>query len=131
MKSRVVPVIPETILSYNIGEKAAMLSAVAERLGIKHTEIPTDKAGESVGFLAGYPGFPEKGGQLTAEGECVIFSGITSNRLNAVLKEMREAGLNIPLKATVTAYNQSESIEWLIAELEKERAAIEKRKNND
>lgn len=130
MKSRIIPTIPETILSYNIGEKAAKLEEAAGSLNMKHVPIPADKAGETVGFLAGYSGFPSNGTEISAEGECVIFSGITSKRLDALLKAMRDGGLDIPLKAVVTQHNQNKSVEWLLSELSKERAAIEKGRKN-
>lgn len=124
MKSRIIPTIPETILSYNIGEKAAKLEETANSLNMKHVPIPADKAGETVGFLAGYSGFSSNGTEISAEGECVIFSGITSKRLDALLKAMRDRGLDIPLKAVVTQHNQNKSVEWLLSELAKEHKAI-------
>lgn len=130
MKSRIIPTIPETILSYNIGEKAEKLEEAANSLNMKHVPIPKDKAGETVGFLAGYNGFTSNGTEVSAEGECIIFSGITSKRLDQLLKAMRERGLDIPLKAIVTQCNQSQSVEWLLEELSKERAAIEKREKS-
>lgn len=130
MKSRIIPTLPETILSYNIGEKAAKLEEAAGSLNMKHVPIPADKAGETVGFLAGYSGFSSNGTEISAEGECVIFSGITSKRLDALLKAMRDRGLDIPLKAVVTQHNQNKSVEWLMSELSKERAAIEKGRKN-
>lgn len=126
MRSRIIPTIPETVLSYNIGEKAAVLEEAAVSLNMKHIHIAADKAGETVGFLAGYGGFSSNGSEVSAEGECVIFSGITSKRLDALLKAMRERGLDIPLKAVVTQHNQSQSVEWLLKELVKEHEAIAK-----
>lgn len=126
MKSRIIPTIPETILSYNIGEKAAALDRAALSLGMKHCQIPQDKAGESVGFLAGYNGFSSNGTSERAEGECVIFSGISGKRLDLLLKAMRGENLDIPLKAVVTAHNQSRSVQWLIGELSKEHEAVTK-----
>ncbi len=128
MKSRIIPTIPETILSYNIGEKSAKLEEAASSLNIKHVPIPTDKAGETVGFLAGYSGFTSNGTETSAEGECVIFSGITSKRLDQLLKAMRDRELDIPLKAVVTQHNQNKSVEWLLRELAKERKSIEEQK---
>lgn len=128
MKSRIIPTIPETILSYNIGDKAAKLEEAASSLNMKHIPIPTDKAGETVGFLAGYNGFTSNGTEISAEGECIIFSGITSKRLDVLLKAMRDRELDIPLKAVVTQHNQSQSIEWLLQELAKERKSIEEQK---
>lgn len=124
MKSRIIPTLPETILSYNIGEKAAKLEEAAGSLNMKHVPIPADKAGETVGFLAGYSGFSSNGTEISAEGECIIFSGITSKRLDALLKAMRGRGLDIPLKAVVTQHNQNKSVEWLLSELAKEHKAI-------
>ena len=130
MKSRIIPTIPETILSYNIGEKTEKLEEAASSLNMKHVPIPENKAGETVGFLAGYSGFTSNGTEISAEGECIIFSGITSKRLDQLLKAMRDRELDIPLKAVVTQHNQSQSIEWLLQELSKERAAIEKGRKN-
>ncbi|MBD5140352.1 MAG: DUF3783 domain-containing protein [Ruminococcus sp.] len=130
MKSRIIPTIPETILSYNIGEKAEKLEEAASSLNMKHVPIPENKAGETVGFLAGYSGFTSNGTEISAEGECIIFSGITSKHLDQLLKAMRDRELDIPLKAVVTQHNQSQSIEWLLGELSKERAAIEKGRKN-
>lgn len=128
MRSRIIPTVPETVLSYNLGEKESLLEEAAASLNMKHTKIPSDKAGEPIGFLAGYGGFVSNGASATAEGECVIFSGISSKRLDALLKAMREKGLDIPLKAVVTQHNQSKSLKWLLEELEKERNAIEEQK---
>lgn len=128
MKSRIIPTIPETILSYNIGEKTAKLEETANSLNMKHVPIPNDKAGETVGFLAGYGGFTSNGTEISAEGECIIFSGITSKRLDQLLKAMRDRGLDIPLKAVITQHNQSQSVEWLLGELAKERKSIEEQK---
>ena len=126
MKSRIIPTIPETVLSYNIGGKSAALEAAASALGMRHIPIPADKAGETLGFLAGCGGFSSNGTKISAEGECVIFSGISSKRLDLLLKEMRRAGLDIPLKAVITAHNQSQSVEWLLKELAKEHEAVTK-----
>ena len=127
MKARIIPTIPETVLHYNIGTKKILLEQTVASLKMKCSEIPSDKAGESIGFLAGYNGFRANGSAITAEGECLIFSGIDSKRLDILLKAMRTAGLNIPLKAIVTAANQSKSVEWLLDELKKEHEAMTRR----
>ncbi|MBQ7980412.1 MAG: DUF3783 domain-containing protein, partial [Oscillospiraceae bacterium] len=53
--------------------------------------------------------------------------GIEGKRLDLLLKAIRAAGLNIPLKAIVTATNQSKSVEWLLDELKKEHEAMTRR----
>jgi len=128
MKSRIIPTIPETVLSYNIGGKADALEKAAASLGIKHAVIPTDRAGETVGFLAGYKGFAPNGTANEVDGECVIFSGISSKRLDMLLKAMRTERLDIPLKAVVTAYNQKMTVTELLEELSKEHNAIARAK---
>ncbi|MCH5349117.1 MAG: DUF3783 domain-containing protein [Oscillospiraceae bacterium] len=126
MKSRIIPTLPETVLSYGIGEKAEALDRVAGALDITHKIISEDQAGEQVGFLAGYEGFSSNGSKITAQGECVIFSGIDRDRLDVVLKAMRGEGLKIPLKAVVTPSNQSQTVVWLLEELAKEHEAMAK-----
>ncbi len=126
MKARIIPEIPEMVMAYDIGGKAPMLKQTAESLNMKYLEIPSDKAGESIGFLAGYRGFSSNGSVASADGECVIFSGINSKRLDVLLKAMRDSGVKIPLKAVVTPTNQSKSVCWLIEELAKEHEAMMK-----
>ena len=129
MRSRIIPTIPETVLSYNIsGERLAILEKAVSDSGMKHIIIPTDKAGETIGFLAGYTGFSSNGTNISADEECIIFSGISSKRLDVILKNMRKAELDIPLKAVVTSHNQSMSLDRLLSELKKEHEAIEKSK---
>lgn len=126
MKSRIIPTVPETVLSYNLdGERSEILSQVTESLGMVHKKIPLEQAGETVGFLAGFAGFSPNNSNLTDDGECVIFAGIPNNRLNEILKAMRGAGLAIPLKAVVTEHNQSQTLKWLIDELTKEHEAMQ------
>lgn len=127
MKSRIIPQIPETVLSYGLEEDAsARLEKISGFLGMTYKAVPRDKAGETVGFLAGYGGFNSNGTALSADGQCVIFSGIVSKRLDALLAAMRREGLEIPLKAVVTAHNQSKSLQWLLEELSKEHEAVSK-----
>lgn len=124
MKSRIIPSAPETVLSYNIGDKASALDKAVSSLNMRHIPVPADKAGETLGFLAGCGGFSSNGTSVSADGECVVFSGINGKRLDLLLKAMRSEGLDIPLKAVITAHNQSKSVVWLLEELAKEHAAV-------
>ena len=125
MKARIIPTLPETVLSYGIGEKAEALDRITASLGMTHKVIHEDQAGEQVGFLAGQVGFSSNGSQISAQGECLIFSGIEGNRLDMILKTLRAEGVSIPLKAVVTATNQSQTLEWLLEELAKEHEAMQ------
>ena len=113
MRSRIIPTLLENAVSDS---------------GMKHTVIPAEKSGETIGFLAGYTGFSSNGTNISSDEECVIFSGISSKRLDVLLKNMRNTGLDIPLKAVVTAYNQNMSLDRLISELKKEHEAVGKTK---
>lgn len=124
MKSRIIPTLPETVLSYGIGEKAEALEKITEALGMTHKAISENQAGEQVGFLAGYGGFSSNGSEVSVQGECVIFSGIEGHRLDSILKTMRAEGISIPLKAVVTATNQSMTLELLLEELAREHEAM-------
>lgn len=127
MKSRIIPQTPETVLSYGLdGERESLLTDAVSSLGMKYKRISPDMAGETIGFLAGFGGFSENNTRKSVSGECVIFSSVTSKRLDALLKAMRERKLDIPLKAVVTAHNQIKTVEWLITELSKEHEAMKK-----
>lgn len=127
MRSRIIPQTPETVLSYGLDEeRESLLTDAVSSLGMKYKRISPDMAGETIGFLAGFGGFASNNAHKAAVGECVIFSSVTSKRLDALLKAMRERKLDIPLKAVVTAHNQSKTVEWLISELSKEHEAIKK-----
>ena len=130
MKSRIIPTLPETVLSYGIGEKSETLDRITESLGMTHKVILEDQAGEQVGFLAGQVGFSSNGSSVSAKGECLIFSGIEGNRLDMILKTLRAEGVSIPLKAIVTGANQSQTLEWLLEELAKEHEAMEQARKN-
>lgn len=65
MRSRIIPQIPETVLSYGLdGERENLLKDAAGALDMKYKKIDPDMAGETVGFLAGYgslfPAVPAK-----------------------------------------------------------------------
>lgn len=127
MKSRIIPQTPETVLSYGLDpEREKLLKDVSESLNMKYKKIDPDMAGETVGFLAGFGGFDSNNTRRASSGECVIFSALTSKRLDALLKTMRERRLAIPLKAVVTPHNMSKTVEWLITELSREHEAVKK-----
>lgn len=127
MRSRIIPQIPETVLSYGLNvERENLLRDAAASLGMKYKKIDPDMAGETVGFLADCGGFASNNTHKTVSGECVIFAALSSKRLDALLKAMRDRRLDIPLKAVVTEHNQSKTVEWLIAELSREHEAMKK-----
>lgn len=87
--------------------------------------IDSERAGEQIGFLAGFSGFSSNKSVTVKDGQCVVFSGFDSKGLDNVLGSMRKNGLGgIPLKAVVTAYNQSMTLSGLMDELAGEHAKM-------
>lgn len=61
MKARVLASIPERVLTYAIDEAIQpRLSAALKKLHIEEYQVSPEELGESVGHLAGLPGFNEK-----------------------------------------------------------------------
>lgn len=117
---------PEKVLLWDL-EMPSLFSLLAD-YQISYRVITPEELRETVGYLAGFPGFmksqeaaPAAVGTLLPT---LIMAGFTSARMNLLLSALRGAKLQIPLKATVTVTNQFWTVEKLIGELSKERAAI-------
>ncbi|MBQ7835619.1 MAG: DUF3783 domain-containing protein [Oscillospiraceae bacterium] len=124
MKSRIINPVPEAVIIYKVGENAASVRKIADRLNVKVVEAADDKAGEAVGFLADFGGFSSNGSSEEADEGCMIFSSMSGKRLDVFLSELRKAEISIPYKAVVTATNQSWSLKRLISELIREREQL-------
>ncbi|MBU4318247.1 MAG: DUF3783 domain-containing protein [Proteobacteria bacterium] len=75
---------------------------------------------------------PDQSGRGLSSGlDCaIILAGITENELHRILSAFRGLGLPRPFWATLTPISQTWTLSALIAELKKERAAMEKRKQD-
>lgn len=125
MRSRIVNDInraDKMILIYGFdGESAGKFRLCCDDTGAQLRIIESDKAGEQIGFLAGFSGFSSNETVTVKEGQCVVFSGFSGKGLDKVLASMRKNGLGgIPLKAVVTAHNQSMTLCRLMDELASE-----------
>ena len=131
MKARVVSQ-PEKVLCYGIPEKSSAMQSVRtilEKMRIDLRIISDEETGETVGYLAGLPGFtPSNRAPQPAAGECLIMSGLTRQRMDELLQSLRACEVRIPLKAVVTAHNQRWTFGDLMEELEKERQAVSVRR---
>ncbi len=131
MKSRVVAPTSELVLSYGIDSIIQpQLSEVLESLNIKERWITDEKLNQQVGYLAGFPSFEQgeeavNGSTVNCQG-MICMCGLSSARMNVLLKTLREKGIIIPIKASVTATNQHWSFQKLLEELNKEHDAIAK-----
>lgn len=134
MKARVTGNQPEKVLTFAIDQTLQpLLSETLQKLSIDEYRVPPEACGQSVGYLAGFPGFAESTEAVCAP-SCsrgvLCMSGISNARINTLLSALKEKKISIPLKAVVTATNQNWSFAKLIDELMKEHEAIAKKHTN-
>ncbi len=127
MKARVVTQMQACVLAYGIDdERRQALDAILQDMDIAAKYISDQDLAQSIGYLAGFAGFArkEEAGRHVDCGGCVVMCAMPNARMNAFLKALQTQGVNIPLKAMVTANNQSWSFCKLLEELSNEHAAI-------
>ncbi|MCH5268609.1 MAG: DUF3783 domain-containing protein [Lachnospiraceae bacterium] len=117
--------------------KRKLLKRALAPLGISVQEVLQSQYALSVGELAlgKNPGgaslssMPQGSGAALgsrAIGEMTVFSGVTPDEMDRVIDALKEAGLQIPLKATVTMYNVSWTGYALFQELSREHQEMQK-----
>lgn len=130
MKARIVEKQPERVLTFSVDEAMrSELSAVLQKLLMVEIQVNTEDLGQDVGYLAGLPGFQKKEGvpeeePLACQG-VLCMCGFSNGRMDTLLKSLREACVNIPIKSVVTATNQHWSFSKLVKELAKEHETME------
>lgn len=125
MKARIMNKPQGKILMYGMeSETEKKLCGIAKSMKLEGTVISADSASQKVGYLAGFTGFSKTDESSERSEQCVIFSCIDGKTLNILLDKMRAEGLSIPLKAAVTAYNQSMTLSELIDELKDEHSKL-------
>lgn len=120
--------IKETVLYYNPNKAAhsAKLKSVFVRMGIRIKNITPDQVHETVGYLAGIPGFeasenPGDDMSKTMDEEMLVMKDFTSRRIDELLMSMRRSGVpKIALKAVITEYNAGWPFSKLYEEIKKE-----------
>lgn len=117
--------------------KRRQLKAVMSPLGISVREVLPSQYASTIGELAlgkkqnGMPSanIPYGSGPVIATqtiGEMIVFSGVASDEMDSVLNALKQAELQIPLKATVTMYNVSWTGYALYKELAREHKQMQK-----
>ncbi len=92
-------------------------------LRIRLKEISKEDYGKPIGFLAGLKELDPGELVWTGEelsGELLVMAGLSSQRVDQVLKAIRKSGLSIPYKAVLTASNQGWNVWELFQEIKKE-----------
>ena len=125
----------ELVLYYSTGDprmkkQEMMMKSVLVRMGVKIRNVAPDQVMESVGYLAGVPGFEkrevlqqpeaeEKIPQITEQ--MLVMKDFTSRRIDTLLLNLRKAKVpKIDLKAIVTEQNAGWSFYHLYEEIGEE-----------
>ena len=125
----------ELVLYYSTGDprmkkQEMMMKSVLVRMGVKIRNVAPDQVMESVGYLAGVPGFEkrevlqqpeaeEKIPQITEQ--MLVMKDFTSRRIDTLLLNLRKAKVPmINLKAIVTEQNAGWSFYHLYEEIGEE-----------
>lgn len=125
----------ETVLYYTpdgpeSGRHTALLKSVLVRMGIRIRNVRPDQALETVGYLAGLPGFLAAGDTEeeipVIPSEMMVFRNFSSGRLDQLLLNLRRAGVpKISLKAVLTEHNSKWTFYKLYEELKEEHRKAE------
>lgn len=99
------------------------------RLGIQIRNVAATESGQVIGSLLGRKNFPpcETDSPATAppiSEPVLLLDGLTSKRLDILLRELRKSGVTLPCKAVVTDNNIHWSFAKLYRELVAEREAL-------
>ena len=125
----------ELVLYYSTGDprmkkQEMMMKSVLVRMGVKIRNVAPDQVMESVGYLAGVPGFEkrevlqqpeaeEKIPQITEQ--MLVMKDFTSRRIDTLLLNLRKAKVpKTNLKAIVTEQNAGWSFYHLYEEIGEE-----------
>jgi hypothetical protein len=117
------------VVLYRLGEdseKGAALRALLGELGIKARTVDESQLGEPVGALVGLPGFKSR--KLPYAGEVptceFMLVHLPDAALTALLLKMRDAGISVGCKATVTPTNKLWPFGALVQEVSAEHAMM-------
>lgn len=96
------------------------IARVCGRFGLTVIPVPRDRVGQTVGFLAGYQGFPERPEkEKPPEDRVLVFCEVDRETLDQVLEALKADGAPASLKAILTGTNAG----WPFARLARELSA--------
>ncbi len=138
----------EMVLYYTPADSpnVAKLKSVLVRMGVRIKNISSEQTGQTIGYLAGLPGFVQmeacaeegtvggsdaccnpglRGSAPPIPCEVLVMHNFTSRRMDALLLNLRRAGVpKIALKAVVTEHNSGWTFYHLYEEIKKEHEAM-------
>lgn len=113
-------------------EHTPLLRGVLSQMHIKIKNLTAERCVQKIGYLAGLEGFEKRevspGYERYApamEEELLVFCGLTDERLEELLANLKKAGVpQIPLKAVVTDTNAEWTVYRLYDQLREEHAQL-------
>ena len=129
MRSRARFNAPKKIICYHVDDKhSASLKKAAEDTEAELIILEEQAAGQTVGFLAGFAGFPESSqpSPVTPDKECYFFSGFDSKTLDMLLDKFDELDCSTDLMCVITSQNQKLPLYQLIDNLWAEHTSMSK-----
>ena len=99
-------------------------------LRMKIKEISREDYGNPVGYLAGNKELVPEKELVTGEeisGQMLVMAGLSSGRVDQVLRALRKARIFVPYKAVLTTANQSWNVWELFEEIKKEHEKMSDR----
>ncbi|MEG1857851.1 MAG: DUF3783 domain-containing protein, partial [Pseudoflavonifractor sp.] len=120
--------ITESVLCYFPDpEPGARAEGVFAALGIAVRQVAPREVTQTVGYLAGLPGYSARPAPLVPPriaAPMLVLSGLMDLRLDEALAALRRANLTIPHKAVLTPTNAGWTLAALYEELDKEHRAL-------
>lgn len=108
------------------------VKAVLVQMGVRIKNVEPDQVHQTVGYLAGMPGYEEQ--KCLTEGEWIpeevlVMKDFTGSRMDTLFQKLRRAKVpGIALKAVITDSNVEWSFRELYQELVREREAVKQTK---
>lgn len=121
----------ETVLFVNFQdeERIRKIRFAAIPLRLRFVQVREEDYLQSIGYLAGLKGLeenPKKYEGEPLEQEMMVFAGLSSQKLDEMLKALRKAGARVDYKAILTETNCTWTVPKLYQELAFEHESMRK-----
>ena len=122
---------PVKVLLYNLdadGTRGTHIRAILASLGVEAQTVTPDDLGQTIGHLAGLPGFEASEDDVDDEApsiEFMVMCGFSESLLDAFLDAMQAEGIRVDHKAIVTEHNRSLTLLDLMGDIHGEHAVFQ------
>ncbi|MDO4672811.1 MAG: DUF3783 domain-containing protein [Porphyromonadaceae bacterium] len=121
-------------MNFQDEERLRKIKLAAIPLKLRMVQVKKEDYLQSVGYLAGLKGMGENPVKYEGEAlgqEMMVFAGLSSQKLNEMLKALRKAGVRVDYKAILTDTNCTWTVPELYKELASEHESMQKLKMED